>query len=584
MGASSALRPDPFPSSHDPLPHAVWFALRTHPIFASFSDADFEKVSRLLRSRKLLPGEVVVQQGELDTNLYIIRRGRALLRKADLKGRDPIREVLEPGKVVNEVGFLTHLHNDITVEALTPLQVWYIPGDAFTKLLEQEPALKTQLGQPESVLRYLNDLAARQRVKAAQEDERVLWFDRRHWSWLATRITPGALALLIGIPLLVVHRLFGDFSGVGLAGGIGLCVLGVLVVTWHLIDYFNDYFMVTDRRVIHRERVVLLYDSLDEASLARVQNVTVIRSNALATLFNVGDVLIETQGASANVRFDWVARPDEVSSLIKREQQRARAEFTASRRHEVRTELLQEMGYLQKPDAPAKPTPPKRRLALPSYKALFTKLSNLGYELMPRVKLKRDKRIIYRKHWLVLLRNVSLPALALLVYVGALAVLIFVLPALFSLGLVLTVPLALLGLAILLRLVWKYEDWRNDLYILTEDSLIDYKRSPFGLLGDTQRTALLVNVQNITATTRGPFDTFFNIGDVSIRTAGLENELLFARVYDPRGVQREIVRQMEIAQARRAAEEAAQRRREFIEWIGIYDELTRIYPDRPPLV
>ncbi len=579
MGVSGVPSHDAFPDA-DPLPHAIHFALRQHPIFARFSDAQFQAVMHLLRTRSLDAGEVLVQQGGLDNNLYIIRRGRAILRKVDARGHDPIREVLGPGRVINEVGFLTHLHNDITVEAATPLKVWYIPGDAFSRLLEQSPEMRAAIEWPRSTIRYVRDLEARDRVKEAKEEERVLWFGRRHVSWLLLRVVPAMLALMVGLALVAFHRLFTFADGLLLAVGVAFCGFGTLSVLWSIVDYLNDYFVVTDRRVIHRERVVLLYDSLNEAPLARIQNVTVIRGNTLAAALNVGDVLIETQGASANVRFDWIAQPNQVGKLIEEAQRQAKAEYAAIQRQQVRNELRQEMGLVLETAANHTPTPPSPQPPKPT--TMLAKLSAMWQEALPRVKLKRGGQIVYRKHWLALIRNISLPLLALGIYAAAV---VFVI----SLGwlpsqVLVNLLVALVGFAIVLRCVWQYEDWRNDLYILTEEKVIEYKRSPFGLLGDKQKTALLVNVQNITATTKGMLDVLFNVGDVSIRTAGQENELLFARVYDPRGVQREIAQHMEQAQAKRAREEAARRRREFIEWIGIYDELTRIHHNRPPLL
>lgn len=143
------------------------------------------------------------------------------------------------------------------------------------------------------------------------------------------------------------------------------------------------------------------------------------------------------------------------------------------------------------------------------------------------------------------------------------------------------VVVALLGFILSFWLVWQYEDWRNDLYMLTTDRLIEYKRTPFGLLGTSQRTASLANVQNVTAVTKGFVDNLLNVGDVAIRTGGIDNELNFARVWNPRGVQRELVTRLEAYRAAQRDKEAARRRREFIEWIGIYDELTRIHERRP---
>ena len=142
-------------------------------------------------------------------------------------------------------------------------------------------------------------------------------------------------------------------------------------------------------------------------------------------------------------------------------------------------------------------------------------------------------------------------------------------------GIVLTV---VIGFGLLFWFVWQYENWRNDLYILTPDRPIDYQRTPFGLQGTTQKTANLATVQNVTATTKGFIDTLFNMGDVlTIRTGGVDNELLFARVWNPRQVQSDIVKALEEFQNAQRAAEDAKRRGDFIEWIGIYDELTRIH-------
>ena len=115
------------------------------------------------------------------------------------------------------------------------------------------------------------------------------------------------------------------------------------------------------------------------------------------------------------------------------------------------------------------------------------------------------------------------------------------------------------------------------MYILTREQLIDYKRTPFGLGGEKKITAGLDNVQNVTSTARGIIDTIFNQGDVSIKTGGSQNELTFARVWNPRNVQREIAKALEEFQNAKSDQEAKRRRTEFIEWMGIYDELTRLH-------
>jgi hypothetical protein len=58
--------------------------------------------------------------------------------------------------------------------------------------------------------------------------------------------------------------------------------------------------------------------------------------------------------------------------------------------------------------------------------------------------------------------------------------------------------------------------------------------------------------------------------------------LTFDRVHDPRGIQHDILTHMEAYEARAREAQAAERRREFAEWVGIYDELKRLYGDGQP--
>jgi hypothetical protein len=73
-------------------------------------------------------------------------------------------------------------------------------------------------------------------------------------------------------------------------------------------------------------------------------------------------------------------------------------------------------------------------------------------------------------------------------------------------------------------------------------------------------------------------DNLFNIGDVIIRTAGVENELSFLRVWNPRGVQRELLMRIEAHRIAKQEEEASRRWQELATLIGIYDELRKIHP------
>jgi uncharacterized membrane protein YdbT with pleckstrin-like domain len=568
------------PDSHSLMPDELMDILRHHYTFKNLTETEFRELTTLLRSRVVPRAMILVQQGEQkDTDLYIVRKGRLAIRAVEKNGRDPVIAIAKPGDMLNEMAFLTGRPAERTVETVDEVQLWHIKRDDFTALLADHESLAEHLQYPDEV-KALRDKS--KQFEGQRPGELVLWRSYKH-GWVLFRSLWLTLLLLIAM-LAIILPPISAFAG-AFAGPL-LAVLGFIAFAnflWNLVDYLNDYYIVTDQRVIHRERVVLIYDAQDETPMGKVQNVTVDRPGFLYTLFDMGNVRIETQGTRANIQFEFAPKPEVPNKLILERRDRARIESRASERSRVRVELVQEMGMTsdeeedkrKKAGAIDKP----KSKAPGFFRSLGISLQNFQRNALPRLRLDRGNEIVYRKHWLSLLGTALLPFALALGYTLALLFIRVQVPdlsdVLFRIPFVIAV--ILIGVGLWGWFIWQYENWRNDLYILTPDRLIDYKRTPFGLGGETKRTASLENVQNVTATTRGFIDTLFNVGDVSIRTGGVENELSFARVYAPRRVQGEIVKQLEEFQNNKRIREAKQRRQEFIEWIGIYDELTRLH-------
>jgi CRP-like cAMP-binding protein/uncharacterized membrane protein YdbT with pleckstrin-like domain len=564
---------------HDPRPDQLVNRLRQAGLLAKLSPDDLRAVLGLVRVRSVLAGEVVVTAGSSDTNLYLLRKGKLLVRLPSKDNRDPVVRAAQIGELLNELAFVSGHPSEATIEAVTPAQLWYIAREDFQKLLRRRPQMRGALAYNAEEQRYV---AQRKRFDTQRQGEVVLWFSRRHRWVFARRLGLPLVLLILSIGSWFVAFQQPLLSTFVPAFSVASFLIALIIFLWLLVDWLNDYYVITDQRLIHRERILVLYDAQEEVPLVMVQNVTVKRPSALSSLLDVGDVLIETMGAQANIQFDWVSKPDNVATLILEQQARARAEKFAMDRAKLRTELRWELGILPRPPAPEAPKVATRKTpagwAAQQRKALLRTLRN---ELLPRMRLVReDDVVVFRKHWLVLVRETLLPASLLLIYLAALAIIATSTSVLrqFLFGTSALLVVALIGFVLLLWLIWRYEDWRNDLYMISKDQVIDYKRAPFGLGSTTQRTASLSNIQNVSATTKGLLDNLFNLGDVIIRTAGVENELSFLRVWNPRGVQREVLMRVEAYRIAKQEEESNRRWRELSALIGIYDELRQIHP------
>jgi len=79
-----------------------------------------------------------------------------------------------------------------------------------------------------------------------------------------------------------------------------------------------------------------------------------------------------------------------------------------------------------------------------------------------------------------------------------------------------------------------YYQYRNDLWLVTNQRLVDSKKtSPFS---HEVASADLLNVQDISVSKRGVFPTIFNFGDVSCQTAGVAYVFMLRGVPNPSGV------------------------------------------------
>jgi hypothetical protein len=188
--------------------------------------------------------------------------------------------------------------------------------------------------------------------------------------------------------------------------------------------------------------------------------------------------------------------------------------------------------------------------------------------------------ITYRKHLFVLLKQTLLPALLFVALVG---LLIFL-----SVGLSLNSIwlLLLMGIPILASFalfVWRFEDWRNDIFQVSDRFVLDIDRAPFGF-GESRKQAPIANVQNVNAERPNLWATLFNYGYVSVETAGAATDIVFENVPRPSAIQADIFQKLETFQQQQRLRQGAERREEYAVLLDVYRQATeqaRI-PQRTP--
>ena len=153
---------------------------------------------------------------------------------------------------------------------------------------------------------------------------------------------------------------------------------------------------------------------------------------------------------------------------------------------------------------------------------------------MPAVKGGSDGDIRFPKSPAILFGRLVLPLLVCAA-IGLSAPLV---PGLFSVSSAYAFPVMLLPL---LWALYRFEDWRNDIFLVTGAYAVDLDRKPLGIK-ETRRQIELASVQNIRTEQKGILSFLFRYGNVVLVSVGGASDLVFENVSRPRQVQEELFR------------------------------------------
>ncbi len=538
---------------------------RSH-LFFGLTDAQILDFAARLKPERRAAKEVIFAQHERGDHLYLIERGSVKVVRKEGKAFRTLA-TYGPGDHFGLAAILEGKPRSATVVTESEADLLCLSKGDFVVLLKRYPQIRPNLQADIQTQK----LARRLQFSWLMPDEVVYLIARRHPVLLAQGLVPPGLLLVLVLLVAAVVYLYAGLVAVAAA----VAMVGALAVgawaLWKWIDWGNDFYIVTNQRVVYLEKVVGIYDSRQESPLTSILSVHVQSADALARALDMGDVLVRT--FSGPITMDSIHRPYAVAALLDEHWQRAKegarlAEQTAIREAVRRT--------LQ-PPPPPEPAPPPAPSAAPKQPSLGERLARF-FSL--KVRFEEGDFIIYRKHWFLLVRDIWLSSLLIgLIFLGLLLVGFgSTLAAESKLVIVVLGVFAIFGLVIW----WLYEfiDWRNDIYQIATDQIVDIIRKPLGR--EVRKAAPLANILSLRYERIGLLGLLFNYGTVIANIGSAEFK--FDGVFDPRGVQNDIYRRMEAFNARKAQAESDKRRAELAQWFGAYNAIVSETREKnPPL-
>lgn len=154
-----------------------------------------------------------------------------------------------------------------------------------------------------------------------EDDERVLLFTRRH---VVTNI-PWLLFFFALIAIPFFFPLFFPMSAFPLAflpprfAPFALALYYLICVAFAFVNFLTWYYnigIVTNKRVVDVDFSDIVYHDVAQTKLSLIDDVNYTQSGVLRTLFNYGDVFIQTAGGKENLEMLAIPKPSQAVEIV----------------------------------------------------------------------------------------------------------------------------------------------------------------------------------------------------------------------------------------------------------------------------
>ena len=552
----------------------VAFLKKIH-LFHGLDDKALTAVAEQLDEKTYDKGAVIFAQDSRADSFYMILGGRVrVARKRD--GKEAQLALLVKNDYFGEMALVSHRRRSATVTALEDTTLLILSRRDFEELFKTAPGLRLNL----DVAVRSRRLARSLRFKWLRPDEVIYFLARKHPLVLYQTLALPVAALIVPSLLFYAFFFITDLLLVMFAAA-GSLIAIALWTAWLVIDWGNDYYIVTNQRVVWLEKVVGVYDSRQETSLGMVVSVGV-EVNQFGRWLDYGNVIVRTY--VGKIPFNYVDHPAQAAKMIEeywnRTKEQAQSLEKDALKNAIRKKLNLPLPPQPKPDSAPPPAPPPQ----PPQRGTLAILKFLGANTL-KLRFEQGDTVIYRKHWVVLVQQAWIPLLAglgtLLLFLYRLFQLVFLPDEVFiSLAGGLSVDawagaffIAFFPFA--LWLLYEVTDWSNDKFEVTPEQIIDVDRKPFGT--ETRNAAQLENILGTNYERIGLLGNLFNYGTVYITVGG--SKLAFEDVMNPAEVQSDIDRRRMIRQQKKSEASVNAERERMAEWLATYHRSAQEFTD-----
>jgi CRP-like cAMP-binding protein len=545
------------------------FLNRIH-LFSGLRDEELEGIARHMEEKHILADTVIFKRGDNPDGFYLIYKGKVMVtRPYEGERREDFLAWLVGNDYFGEEALVENRKRSATIKTVEDSILLFLSRERFDELRKKYARLEPNL----DVAIKSRKLARATRFKWLGKNEVIYFVARRHLIRLYQVLLFPLFAL--ALPAILFSWAYVSQATTPVVLGTILLVVILLWAIWLVLDWSNDYYIVTNQRVIWVERVIGIYDSRQEAPLGTILSVGV-ETDVIGRALDYGHISVRT--FVGNIRFEYVDHPNQAAELIRELWERTKSKGTQAQKDAMKNAIRAKLGMtVHKKEEEEELTP----AAPPVDKEVQKKgLLRLALGNMFKMRMEEGGTVIYHKHWIVLLKQMGRPLIFFLILLGLMLSRIWnlawdseraVVEILETGGFrpdTLVVAIPALMLPFIGWMIWEYVDWANDTFMVTPEEIVDIDRTPLGT--EERRAAQIENILSTEYKRVGLLGYLFNYGTVFIVVGG--TKLSFQDVLDPAGVQADINRRRMARIAKKNEETASVERERMAAWLVSYHQ------------
>lgn len=539
-------------------------------VFQDLSKDQLAKIAPRFEILLLEPWQPLFKDRDAVEDFYIVQTGKVFIKFGEAQEYE---QPIGAGGFFIEESYLFDYPEGSYITTDQPTELLHIDEIDFYQLFIDFPEIKPYLAR---------SLESQQLVKSGKffwvgEDEVIAFVARKHEIIFIFSLIGPVIISLIALTIIFGVSAAGASNTIwtsGAACSIALAIGAILWGIWNWIDWGNDYYITTNQRVVWVEKVIWLYESRDEAPLTTILAVNTT-TTLLGRFFRYGNVIIKT--FTGEIIFRNLKDPAGMVKFIDQYRQVIQQGSERREKQQISEDLRTRLGWEDGMPAGI----PVDQNAEQTTRDEVQKDGFLNRYLghIFTMRFEEGNVITYRKYWPTLFGKIWLPTLMIILTI----IMMGIIANLFLQGqssaqtaeILLGFGVAFIILVLIPWWLYRYIDWRNDIYQVSDKFIFDIERRPLGT--EVKKSAPLENILSLEHERVGFLGYMLNYGLVTINVG--ETQFIFRNVHEPARIQQDIFNRIYALRRRKEKSDALKQRQRFVDVLEVYHQNTEEIED-----